>query len=43
MSTLENISPEDDSNLKNRELVYVAGLIMVGVIFAFLILSGIMF
>ena len=43
MSTLENIPPEDDANLKNRELVYVAALIMVGVVFAFLILSGVMF
>jgi hypothetical protein len=43
MSTPENIAPEDDANLKNRELVYVAALIMVGVVFAFLILSGVMF
>lgn len=44
MSTLKFIVPEDDdANLKNRELVYVAALIMLGVVFAFLILSGVMF
>jgi hypothetical protein len=43
MSTLKFIAPEDDANLKNRELVYVAALIMLGVVFAFLILSGVLF
>ena len=43
MSTPENIASEDDANLRNRELVYVAALIMLGLVFAFLILSGDMF
>jgi hypothetical protein len=43
MSTPENIAPEDDANLINRELVYVAALIILGLVFAFLILSGDMF
>jgi hypothetical protein len=40
MSILENNALRNDANLKNRELVYVAGLIMVGVVFAILFLSG---
>jgi len=43
MSTLKDNVPEDDANLVNRELVYVAVLIMVGVIFAVLLLSGLIF
>jgi hypothetical protein len=43
MSTLESNLPEEDSNLSARELVYVSGLILVGVVFATLILSGAMF
>ncbi len=43
MSTLEKNILEDDANLTSRELVYVAGLIMVGIVFAALILSGSMF
>jgi hypothetical protein len=43
MTTPENIASEDDPNLRNRELVYVAALIMLGLVFAFLILSGDMF
>ena len=43
MSTLENGALKDESNLQNRELVYVVGLILVGVIFAMLILSGALF
>lgn len=43
MSTLKNNVPEDDANLVNRELVYVAAFIMLGVVFAVLILSGVMF
>jgi len=40
MSTLENNPLKNDANLTSRELVYVAGLIMVGVVFAVLFLSG---
>jgi len=42
MPTLNN-ALKDDANLRNRELVYVAGLIMLGVIFATVILSGTIF
>ena len=35
--------PEDNANLINRELAYVAGLIIVGMVFAMLILSGVLF
>jgi len=42
MSTPKNIAPEDDANLINRELAYVAATIMLGVVFAILILSGVM-
>lgn len=43
MSTLESYEREYDSNLTNRELVYVADLIIVGVVFAILLLSGALF
>ena len=43
MSTLENNALRDESNLTSRELVYVASLIMLGLIFATLILSGAIF
>ena len=44
MPTLNNNNAlKDDANLRNRELVYVAGLIMLGVIFATVILSGTIF
>lgn len=42
MSTPKNIAPEDDANLINRELAYVAAIILLGMVFAFLILSGVM-
>ena len=43
MSTLENNAPEDDTNLVPKELVYVAFLIMIGIVFATMILTGSLF
>ena len=41
MSTLEHDISDENTKLLNRELVFVAALMMAGVVFAMLILSGI--
>jgi hypothetical protein len=43
MTTLEHNALTDEDNLTSRELVYVSILIMVGVVFATLVLSGAVF
>ena len=43
MSTVQSNTPEEDLDLIPHEMVYVAGLIILGVVFATLILSGTLF
>ena len=43
MSTTQYEKPDEDPNLVPRELVYVAIFIIIGLIFAFMILTGSLF